>query len=78
MTPTGPIDAFILLCLFVGMFGLPLVGLLALAEWAVGRYNRRRRLEGRPRPQTERLLGDDWRDSVAHLFPTTNQRRETQ
>lgn len=77
MTPTDPIDAFILLCLCVAMFGLPLLAFLAMAEWAVVRYNRRRRLDARPRPERD-SLGDDWRDPVAHLFPTTNQRRETQ
>lgn len=76
--PTDPIDAFVLLCAFVGVFGLPMLGLLAIAEWAVVRYNKRRRLDNRPRPERD-PLGDDWRDSVAHLFPTTtNERRETQ
>ena len=76
MTPTDPIDAFILLGALVGMFGLPLLGLLAVAEWAVARYNKRRRLDARPRPERD-SLGDDWRDSIAHLFPNTQQRRET-
>lgn len=75
MTPTDPIDAFVLLAAFAGMFGLPMLGVIALLEWLLVKDDKQPRAE-RLSDYERDLLGDDWRDSIAHLFPDTNERRE--
>jgi len=72
MIPVDPIDAFMWMAALVVMFGVPLFGLLAACEWLVGRLNEKplmpvRRTERVPSEELD-LLGDDWRDCVAHLF----------
>lgn len=78
--PTDPVDAILFTAILVGVIGLPALGLMALLE----------RLTGPPTPpkpgprigkrideEERQLLGDDWRESVNHLFPTTHKRQET-
>lgn len=78
--PTDPVDAIMFTAILVGGIGLPALGIMAFLE----------RLASPPAPpkpgpragkqidpEERELLGDDWRESVKHLFPTTHDRQET-
>jgi trans-aconitate methyltransferase len=75
MTPADPIEAFMFLGGFVAVFGLPLLGVLAFVEWLLGPPAELPMRLDRLDEHERDLLGDDWRDSVAHLFPITNDGR---